>query len=263
MGNPIKGSVAITSLTGFIEAIESIDAHADVKRRTTGLWFRGIGEKYSKALVPSLYRKANLSQYEREMARDFRLRYRGYGIADRSYIERMSMMQHYGLPTRLLDWTENALCALYFACDGKADKDGVVYVLDPWAFNHHFNPDVISVPTGDSDALKAYELIEDIVQNPLRTVSSEFPLAFRPNMTNDRIQAQRGLFTIHGRSKTPIEVLTKRMRTVEVLWQLAISSKDKTDIRRQLAVTGVTSSTLFPGIQGLCEEICEHYGRLA
>lgn len=253
----------IKDLSGYITAIDHIHEFAEASSRTSGLWFRGMSQQHAKALVPSLYRHPTLAFYEREMSRDFRLRYRGFGIPDRSYIERLSMMQHFGLPTRLLDWTENSLCALYFACAERPDDDGEVFVLDPWALNELFDGSVISVPAGDSKVLDQYEFVESIVANPRRKIGAEFPLAFRPVMTNERIQAQRGLFTIHGSNPSPIEALVKKRGAAKVLWRLVISGSRKAEIRHQLAIAGVTWGTLFPSVEGLCREIRDHYTRVA
>ncbi len=61
-----------------------------------------------------------------------------------SHNEILSKMQHYGVPTRLLDVTTNALVALYFACGGNQDKDGVVYVI---------RTDKSQIKSYDSDAI--------------------------------------------------------------------------------------------------------------
>ena len=46
-----------------------------------------------------------------------------------NYIRWLELAQHYGVPTRLLDWTENALIALYFACESNKNCDAVVWML--------------------------------------------------------------------------------------------------------------------------------------
>ncbi len=62
----------------------------------------------------------------------------------KSHKEILSMMQHYGVPTRLLDVTTNALVALYFTCASNFDKDGVVYVM---------NVEKSAIKQFDSDAI--------------------------------------------------------------------------------------------------------------
>ena len=85
-------------------------------------------------LIPSIGRRFKegqedvLKQYEKEVFEDFKRKYSMFTDArPKNDKEFLFLAQHYGLPTRLLDWTYNPLIALYFACCSNFDKDGIVY----------------------------------------------------------------------------------------------------------------------------------------
>ena len=127
----------ISSLPEYLEATHELGVESARRR----LWFRGVHDaRY--ALVPRLYRSDRgideLQALEREMFAEFRSRSRSLLTpdisSDSSDWERMFVMQHYGIPTRLLDWSENAFYALYFAVSGAAErgftKDAAVWVME-------------------------------------------------------------------------------------------------------------------------------------
>src|SRR5258708_26531383 len=107
-------------------------------------WFRGESKgDVITALQPRLYRRSakigRLLYDEQEMRLDFR-RCGMQLITELQPEDKWQwyfLMQHYGAPTRLLDWSDGALVALYFAvrnCAGQR-KDAAVYMLDPWWLN--------------------------------------------------------------------------------------------------------------------------------
>ncbi|MEN6565301.1 MAG: FRG domain-containing protein [Veillonellales bacterium] len=101
---------------------------------TTELLFRGQSD-YRFQLSPSIFRQGinydNISHNEAEMYFEFIRRYPEYSTNHKSIFEWLTLMQHYGLPTRLLDWTNNLLVALYFGCEKDFDKDSAIYIFDP------------------------------------------------------------------------------------------------------------------------------------
>src|SRR5688572_23441055 len=112
-----------TSLPDYLAIVESRQTHA-----LHSLWYRGCGSA-SHTLSPSLYRhtKAKTPEAFADLERQLMTRFRQRSIPyhNRSLSDdwdALFFMQHYGVPTRLLDWTENPLIALHFALMGARQR---------------------------------------------------------------------------------------------------------------------------------------------
>ena len=102
------------------------------------MWWRGQGNS-NWELLPSVFRvKDHGKRYEDNITRRFQQRAPSRCAkppAPNDYFGWLFLMQHYGLPTRLLDWTESPLFATFFATSQK--EEGALYALNPFSLNHN------------------------------------------------------------------------------------------------------------------------------
>lgn len=258
------------NLPQYFELVERLQ-----RRKRYSLWFRGCG-KARNQLIPSLYRHPNktspsdLEELERQLMARFRQRsipYHSRNLADDW--DALFFMQHYGVPTRLLDWTENPLIGLHFAlmlAPFKAGRGGrlryaesaAVWVLDPVAWNRaalkHVSFTGGPLTPGD-ETLKGY--------SPRSTAAAmnAHPVALYGAHNSARIVAQQGTFTIFGTNRTPMEALVRNGTCPpEALSCIVIHPSRIQSMRKSLLNQGITESVVFPDLEGLARETKRHFG---
>ena len=213
------------------------------------LWYRGQ-RKAEWPLAPGEYRYPFFINTD-EIRCEFMLRAKPLLKREpRTDWEWYFLMQHYGLPTRLLDWTEGSLIGLHFALrQDTGASDSAVWVLDPWSLNEWSTKKADLVITGsdfepDPVAGKYLGRVFGKLTLPHR------PIAVVPPYDSPRITAQRATFTIHGsRSEGLEEQFSKRLAKIVVPRDKALQ------IRRHLRSVGISEFTLFPDLDGLCRDI--------
>ncbi len=172
----------------------------------------------------------------------------------KSEFEWLFLMQHYGLPTRLLDWSESPLTALYFAVNELTDKTGSIWILKPAELNKksNYRPDFeFEIPSFDDEHLVNY-LPSTIAKE---SKSKLFPMAAIAPRNSTRMQAQQGVFTISHRENIFIEEAGAEGNPRDHIWKYEIPASSKEKIKNELKILGVNRFQLFPELQSLSENI--------
>ncbi|HWF43543.1 MAG TPA: FRG domain-containing protein [Candidatus Kapabacteria bacterium] len=160
--------------------------------------------------------------------------------------EWLFIMQHHGVPTRLLDWTESPLAALYFACKENFKTDGALWCVLPVELNK--NASIASeedgfIPGTSDHALANYAPSSFAGEG----VTEMFPLAAISNRNTPRMQAQQGTFIIFHRRRTSIEAIGDSSH----VWRYIIPAGSKRDILDELRLCGVNEFQLFPELPSI------------
>jgi hypothetical protein len=215
------------------------------------VWFRGQSV-FSWKLRPSFLRKdKNISEFTLIT----KFKQNASLLINRTpnnYFDWLFQMQHHGVPTRLLDWTESALTALYFAVEDRSSikKDGALWILLPTELNKSANiysDENFYIPSFEDLVLKNYD--PEVFHREKNT--KLLPVAAIASRNNTRMQAQLGVFTISHRDKTAIEDIGDE----EHIWKYKIPAAKKKAIKNELALLGITKFQVFPELSSIGEII--------
>lgn len=252
----------------FSDLLSMIETFQDGRRFA---WYRGSGNS-GYSLVPTLARRnppssaADLNKIEKSIANTFAQR--SPPFVDSNFTNEwraLFYMQHYGIPTRLLDWSESPFVGLYFALTsvqrdkkGKPISDVALWMCDPVAWNRTALSHITF--TGEildeyCEEVKAYSPSSDIEQR------ATIPIMIYGTHNSPRIVAQRGVFALFGKGVDGMEkVFTDGNFQADTLQKVIIPKANIDGYLRSLHRKGFAESTIFPDIFGLSLEIKRSFG---
>lgn len=213
------------------------------------IWWRGQND-FKWKLEPSLFRDEFKDYSEKSGTQRFMHKAQSRHLLVPPISEKQNwlfLMQHYGLPTRLLDWTESPLIACYFATEPGYDKvDGALYALSPYTLNE--------TQTGNRNLLMPYdkpaiEIIDSVFKNNLE--SAKKIVAIRPAEVDIRLLTQISVFTLHGHNNLIEEIPNAQ----NFIMKIKIPKNSKKNLREQLKHLGIRASNIFPDLDHLAREI--------
>lgn len=259
----------VHSLQGFLERVELLSA-SWYPLFAGEPWFRGSAHPLQPGAVWAGLWDELAAQHE------FVVRFSGMMAREPAdEWEWYFLSQHYGMATRLLDWTMNPFVALYFALKAAADARSPsgpvqVWMLDPRKLNlATVGFETVFTPGG--------ELTKHWLPSRLRAdsphhfafdgregLTNAHPLAIYPKRRNPRILAQAGTFTIHGTDAAPVDEvmggLAEHDRKIARI-DLEVTPQQASELLRQLASLGFSASVLFPEPEYLAREIRAKYAQ--
>jgi hypothetical protein len=260
----------VTSLTNFVDQVIRVRDEwqaADIEHAKkcgeeepdpVSVWFRGQGNA-RWLLRPKLYRHAKTKFNENEIRTEFKLR--GFQLMSETHVpkddrEWYFLMQHYRAPTRLLDWTDGALIALYFAVESQGPyRNSAVWMLDPVWFNHEVLNEVDENNYVEGILLPHWKEAEPWFPEPFEEVLHvTYPVAIDPPHVARRVSVQRSRFTVHGRSKRGLESFVVGMPKLR-LAKFVIANRVGKLILDHLSTCGIMETNVFPDLEGLSKEL--------
>jgi len=161
------------------------------------------------------------------------------------FLSWISLLQHYGAPTRLLDFSFSPLVAAYFAIESGIE-DAAIYCVNHKAFKR------ADKGLLGSDFKEIYEQISSTGNGG----SHDVLYAFEPKFSNQRILAQQGVFLLpNGVTRSHGEILKRYKLNNTEGFKYRIPSTLRKEGIRWLKQMNINASTLFPGLEGYCKSL--------
>lgn len=232
-------AVSLHPVSSLHDYMELVNAEADSDSTPSNL-FRGQREDWS--LLPKLARLYNdnrlkwtFLETERRMLEQFARQARVYVPNDQTDWDWLALAQHHGMATRMLDWTENPLLALWFAVqkESKDGRPGVVWIFSPSSESY--------VDASSSTS-------------PFESKSTK---VLQPRHSNMRLRVQSGWFTVHHYREDdgcfiPLEMHKKYKNQLK---KIEVDDDAFAQLRCDLDRCGVNAGTMFPDVTGLAQHV--------
>lgn len=254
-----------------VKEITSIEEAVTIgtSSNTGRIWFRGHPKEYQR-LTPTIFREEYESwfqkqaDFEHNCIQTFKQEAPAVSVqvpASEDHMAWLFLMRHNEMPTRLLDWTESILVALYFAVTKNDDKNGELWAIGPRALNRRIRNDLTSPMLNNPE-------LNYLVEEPLVTPESrkalaeklelqaivEQPVAFKPPPYLRRMITQLSVFTIHPKPQ-PGKTIPELLDANSDLARYVIPKGCKKELRLKLECLGIKEWTLFPNLDSVSKQI--------
>lgn len=241
----------------YVEAITRIDAEQQYR-----MWFRDQSD-YLWGLVPSVQRKEGRGKHDEQyittnfMIHTMRLNPNAPQRYDRA--SWLTLMQHYGLPTRLLEWSESPLVALYFALssDEDAKTDAAVWILNPMkldkkaGYGEYVPP--ISYDSLSGDLEGAFSNHDNDNNKPQNRI-----IACHGVGSDLRTYVQQSDFTIHSTAERLDQKLMSD-ESCDYFYKIRIPQQIRKQLLDQLDAMGFHKSSIYPDMEHIAQEEANVY----
>jgi len=254
--------VRVTTWNDLQDALYSDSWNMGLQRYRSPFVFRGLSDMNYRLETTLIRLGGEFQKLEAHLLRNFRKYAHRDMVQGDSTWHWLSVAQHHGLPTRLLDWTYSPFVAMHFATANitKFDIDGAI-----WAVNyldvHRYLPEKLQV---ELDRVGAHAFDVEMLSKTVKSfrslnsiASDDFALFFEPASIDDRIVNQFALFSMMS---NPVAVFDEWLVKHQISFKkVIIPTSLKWEVRDKLDQANITERVLFPGLDGLSIWLKRHY----
>lgn len=243
----------VSTIDELLQFVNNLSGEAGLRP-----WYRGE-ENAALTLVPSIQRSQKRLNAERSITNEFYIRAKqilNHAPEKHNYAGWVSLMQHYGLPTRMLDWSQSPLIASFFATETYRSTPGTdagVWVLIPEnlneqeGFGHCIFP--IDADTSQEMLLPAFKHTH---HNP---ALRDKILACHSTENNLRMYSQQAGFTVHNSQRRLEDICDE-----STLYKIIIPKDRKKYFIDSLKAFGITESFIYPDLDHISNDLKNSYG---
>lgn len=251
----------IRSVAELIEQINDLPNHYIYRGQANSTWClqssleRVAGEKWNSQCAQR-FEDFSLERFQSK----FHL-YDTENCQPNSKLGWLAAMQHYGVPTRLVDFSESPYVALYFALEAfnhAANTGFSLYMLDYRSILDRSCQYIKSVDRNFCDSRQSIRYRQDeVFENTVDKCSYDIAWITEPKILNARIDRQAGSFLLSGnRGKRIEEILSSALYRDVDMRKLEIPSELAQGVYALLRKMNVTSKSLYGNLDGLAKSIC-------
>ena len=292
----------VKNLSDFLKILDSYKEQFSQTYRNSGFVFRGMGNA-SWQLIPGMFREYSEKQicatmpgisykgriysaHEYEILAHFKKEASGLltHVPQTDDFTWIQYAQHYGVPTRLLDFTSNPLVAMYFCCQSESKGDGAIWIVNTVNFERWSQDEIICSNMG-SDYTR-----EAMMKSIMREMRGDFdygevegeprlkkmrPVLFIPPYIDQRMSAQSSRFMIWGNITSGLESMIKAKENLMELSSNGVTYRQEDDqrflaklivpeickhnIMRELDLLNINEKSIFPGLDGIGRYVNKYY----
>lgn len=253
--------VRVSSWTELQERVFEGSWNPELGRFRPKAAYRGLSSSDYRLETTLQRMRGSYVDVERHLLRNFKKYAHRSVVSQDSIWHWIAVGKHYGLPTRLLDWTHSPLVAMHFATSNieRMQEDGVIWIVDYARAHELLPPGLQAQLRSEGASLFTTEFLAKSVRglDELAALAGDFVVFFEPPSIDDRIVNQFALFSLLPDPRTVFDTWLGKHPGV---WRkIVIPAGLKWEIRDKLDQANITERVLFPGMDGLSRWLKRQY----
>jgi hypothetical protein len=254
--------IRISTLNELTDVLFEESLNERLGRFRSNFAFRGVGDKDWDLKTSLMRLGGDYWLLEKPILRSFKKYAHRDAAAGDSVWNWLTVAQHHGLPTRLLDWTYSPYVAMHFATAEleHMHKDAAIWCVDFVETNHLLHPSLRKVLHDEYTNSFTVEMLGSVAP-ALETFDNlgveKFLMFFEPPSIDDRVVHQYALFSVMSNNRGRLDLWLQGHP--QLYRRVIIPASLKWEIRDKLDQANINERTMFPGLDGLSRWLRRHY----